>query len=79
MLLEERRFTFKTDIQVQLVAVNRDYIAVSSGRHVVVYKISARELHNITALTSFSCDTEKLLIHSNILIVLTPQVSKTIK
>lgn len=69
-------FTLKTDIQVQVVAVNRSYVAVSSGRHVAVYKIvGADKQGSTTVLMSFGCDTEKLLIHDAVLIILTPQVT----
>ncbi|KAJ8664480.1 hypothetical protein QAD02_006142 [Eretmocerus hayati] len=72
---KELTLNLKTDIQVQMVAVNQSYVAVSSGRHVAVYKMSADGLSSsTTVLMSFSCDTEKLLIHNSILLVLTPQV-----
>ncbi|XP_058796246.1 intraflagellar transport protein 140 homolog isoform X2 [Phymastichus coffea] len=68
----EQTFTLKTDIQVQVVAVNKNYVAVSSGRHIAVYKVSGDM--QPTVLMSFVCDTEKLLIHDAVLIILTPQV-----
>ncbi|XP_011503227.1 PREDICTED: intraflagellar transport protein 140 homolog [Ceratosolen solmsi marchali] len=71
---ENQFFILKTDIQIQLVAVNRNYIAVSSGKYVVVYKVSEDRPPNTTVLLSFSCNTEKLLIHDSILIVLTSQI-----
>lgn len=72
---DDQAFALKTDIQVQGVALNKSYVAVSSGRHVAVYKISGNvNQPSTTVLTSFSCDTEKLLIHDSKLIILTPQV-----
>ncbi|XP_023246567.1 intraflagellar transport protein 140 homolog [Copidosoma floridanum] len=72
--IDDRKFTLKTDIQVQVVAANKSYIAVSSGRNNAVYKIGNNGQPSTTVLMSFSCDTEKLLIHDSTLIVLTPQV-----
>lgn len=66
--------TLKTDIQVQLVAVNKEYIAVSSGRQIVVYRIHEDASLNTTVIANFSCDTEKLLIYDHTLVVLTPVV-----
>lgn len=60
------------------MAVNRSYVAVSSGRHVAVYKISGEAQPTTTVLMSFGCDTEKLLVHDAVLIILTPQVSEMI-
>ncbi|XP_050592532.1 intraflagellar transport protein 140 homolog isoform X2 [Bombus affinis] len=71
---DEQNYTLKTDIQVQLVAVNKKYIAVSSGRLVVVYKIHDDSSLYTTAIANFSCDTEKLLIYDHTLIILTPVV-----
>lgn len=70
----EQNYTLKTDIQVQLVAVNKEYIAVSSGRLVVVYRIYDDSSLYTTAIANFSCDTEKLLIYDHTLIILTPAV-----
>lgn len=67
--IDNHTYTLKTDIQVQLVAVNKDYIAVSSGRQVIVYKIN-----DTLIIASFSCDVEKILIYEATLIVLTPTI-----
>ncbi|XP_031832698.1 intraflagellar transport protein rempA isoform X2 [Nomia melanderi] len=72
--IENLTYTLKTDIQVQLVAVNKEYIAVSSGRHISVYRIHKENSLNATWITSFNCDTEKLLICDHSLIILTPVV-----
>ncbi|XP_017888145.1 intraflagellar transport protein 140 homolog [Ceratina calcarata] len=64
----------KTEIQVQLVAVNKEYVSVSSGRQIVTYRMIRDTSLNTTLITNFSCDTEKLLIYDHTLIVLTPVV-----
>lgn len=71
---EDRTQILKTDVQVLVVAVSKDYIAVSSGRSIAIYKITGENLSSTALLSNFTCDTEKLLIHENTLIVLTPQV-----
>lgn len=65
----------KTELQVQVVAANKEYVAVSSGRQVTVYKLN-RDNNSLTTtlLGSFNCDVEKLLIYESTLIVLTPLV-----
>ncbi|XP_015590632.1 intraflagellar transport protein 140 homolog [Cephus cinctus] len=70
--VEAQSYTLKTDIQVQIVAVDREYIAVSSSRHIAVYKINKDSTLHTTVIGSFNCDTEKILIHDSSLIILTP-------
>ncbi|KAF3422708.1 hypothetical protein E2986_01971 [Frieseomelitta varia] len=70
----EQNYTLKTEIQVQLVAINKHYIAVSSGRQIVVYKIYDDASLYTSLISSFSCDTEKLLIYDHTLVVLTSVV-----
>lgn len=65
-------YTLKTEIQVQVVAVTREYIAVSSGRQIVMNRINRGVNLNTTLLETFGCDTEKMLIYEQTLIVLTP-------
>ncbi|CAK9817048.1 Intraflagellar transport protein 140 homolog [Anthophora quadrimaculata] len=74
MEIDEFSHILKADIQVQVIAVNKEYIAVSSGRQVVIYRIHKDATLNATVITSFSCDTEKLLIYEHTLIILTPTV-----
>lgn len=69
---DEQMFTLKTEIQVQAVAVTREYVAVSSGRQIIVNRIERGANLNTTLLATFSCDTEKMLIYEHTLIVLTP-------
>ncbi|XP_046824576.1 intraflagellar transport protein 140 homolog isoform X2 [Vespa crabro] len=66
--------TLKTDIQVQIIAVNKEYAAVSSSRQVVVYKINKDNMLSANIIGSFACDTEKILIYEHTLIILTPFV-----
>ncbi|XP_035743577.1 intraflagellar transport protein 140 homolog [Vespa mandarinia] len=66
--------TLKTDIQVQIVAVNKEYAAVSSSRQIVVYKINKDNMLSANIIGSFACDTEKILIYEHTLIILTPFV-----
>nr|XP_033335798.1 intraflagellar transport protein 140 homolog [Megalopta genalis] len=72
--VENFSYTMKTDIRVQLVAVNKEYIAVSSSKHVSIYRIHKENSLNTTWITNFICDTEKLLICDHTLIILTPVV-----
>lgn len=72
--IDESRFVVKTDIQVQLVAVNKSYIAVSSGRNVGVYRITESKQMVMTVMPNFTIETEKLLIYNHTLIILTPQL-----
>ncbi|XP_076655730.1 intraflagellar transport protein rempA [Halictus rubicundus] len=72
--VEELSYTMKTDIQVQLVAVNKDYVAASSGRQIAVYRIHKENSLMTMWITNFNCDTEKLLICEHTLIILTPVV-----
>ncbi|XP_076161592.1 intraflagellar transport protein rempA isoform X2 [Ptiloglossa arizonensis] len=72
--INEITYILKTDIQVQLVAVNKEYITVSSGRQIASYRIHKESSINIAVITSFTCDTEKMLIYDHTLIVLTPVV-----
>ncbi|XP_046604167.1 intraflagellar transport protein 140 homolog [Neodiprion virginianus] len=69
-----QNYVLKTDLQVQVVAVNKDYVAVSSGRQIAVYKLSRENSISTTLVGSFNCDTEKILIYESTLIVLTPLV-----
>lgn len=71
---DEMNYTLKTDIQVQFVAINKEYIAVASGRQVVIYRIHIDTSFNTTLIANFNCDTEKLLIYDHTLIILTPVV-----
>lgn len=70
--MDEQSYTLKTEIQVQTIAVTKEYIAVSSGRQVIVNRINKNTNFNTTVLATFSCDTEKMLIHEHTLIILTP-------
>jgi len=70
--VDKQTYTLKTEIQVQVIAVNKEYIAVSSGRQIVVHRINKNVNLNTNVLASFSCDTEKMLIYEHTLIVLTP-------
>ena len=72
--IEDQSHTVKTDIQVQIVAVNRDYVAASSGRQVAVYRVNKDNALNTIPLSNFVCDTEKILIYESILVILTPVV-----
>lgn len=72
--MEESIYSLKADIQVQLIAVNKEYVALSSGRQIVTYRIHKDGSISTSMITSFSCDTEKLLIYDHTLIVLTPVV-----
>lgn len=76
ILLEmgEHTYTLKMEIQVQVIAVSREYIAVSSGRQIVVNSINKDVNLSTSVLTTFNCDTEKMLIYEHILIVLTPTI-----
>ncbi|XP_011298550.1 intraflagellar transport protein 140 homolog [Fopius arisanus] len=71
---ENKNFILKTDLQVQVLAVNRDFVAVSSCRQVAVYRINRDAKLNSTVVGSFSCDNEKILIYENTLVILTPTV-----
>lgn len=62
----------KTDIQVRVVAVNKKYIIISSGRQVAVYSLESDGLSSTTVIGTFSCDTERILIHKNTIVILTP-------
>ncbi|GAB1869232.1 Intraflagellar transport protein 140 homolog [Camponotus japonicus] len=70
--MDEQSYTLKTEIQVQTIAVTKEYIAVSSGRQIIVNRINKNTNFNTTVLATFSCDTEKMLIHEHTLIILTP-------
>lgn len=70
--MDEQTYTLKTDIQVQVIAVSKEYVAVSSGRQIAVHRINKTANLNTVVLTSFSCDTEKMLIYEHTLIILTP-------
>ncbi|KYM98003.1 PREDICTED: intraflagellar transport protein 140 homolog [Cyphomyrmex costatus] len=72
--MDEQLHTLKTEIQVQIIAVSREYIVVSSGRQIVVNCINKGANLNTNVLTTFSCDTEKILIYEHTLIVLTPTI-----
>ncbi|XP_012271619.1 intraflagellar transport protein 140 homolog [Orussus abietinus] len=69
--VDQRSCTLETDLQVQLVAVNRDYVAVSSSRKVAVYRNS---LLTFDHLGTFDCDTEKILLFESTVILLTPNL-----
>ncbi|XP_001122512.3 intraflagellar transport protein 140 homolog [Apis mellifera] len=71
---DDMNYTLKTDIQVQYVTINKEYIAVASGRQVVIYRIHIDTSFNTTLIANFNCDTEKLLIYDHTLIILTPVV-----
>jgi len=70
--VDKQTYTLKTEIQIQVIAVNKEYVAVSSGRQIVVHRINKNINLNTNILASFSCDTEKMLIYEHTLIVLTP-------
>ncbi|KAG7210438.1 hypothetical protein KM043_011970 [Ampulex compressa] len=72
--IEDQTCILKTEIQVQIVAVNAEYVVVSSGRHIMAYRINKDSSLYTIPIGSFSCDTEKMLIYDQILIVLTPLV-----
>lgn len=72
--MDEQTYTLKTEIQVQVVAVTRKYVAISSGRQIVVNCINKDANLNTNVLATFNCDTEKLLIYEHTLIVLTPTI-----
>ncbi|XP_044589157.1 intraflagellar transport protein 140 homolog isoform X2 [Cotesia glomerata] len=60
-----------TDIQVQMLAINKIYIAVSSGKQIVTYSIHKSEVLHTLIEQSFQCDVEKILIYESTLIILT--------
>ncbi|EGI69578.1 PREDICTED: intraflagellar transport protein 140 homolog [Acromyrmex echinatior] len=72
--MDEQTYILKTEIQVQIIAVSREYIVVSSGRQIVVNCINKGANLNTNVLTTFNCDTEKILIYEHTLIVLTPTI-----
>lgn len=72
--IEDQTHILKTEIQVQIVAVNKDYVVVSSGRQVALYKLNKDNILSTTFLSNFVCDTEKILIYQSILVILTPVV-----
>ncbi|KAL0114439.1 hypothetical protein PUN28_011594 [Cardiocondyla obscurior] len=72
--MDEQTYVLKMEIQVQILAVSRDYIAASSGRQIVVNSINKGVNLSASVLATFSCDTEKMLIHEHTLIVLTPTI-----
>jgi len=72
--MDEQIYTLKMEIQIQVVAVSRKYIAVSSGRQIIVNCINKGTNLNTNVLATFSCDTEKMLIYEHILIMLTPTI-----
>ncbi|XP_020285443.1 intraflagellar transport protein 140 homolog isoform X2 [Pseudomyrmex gracilis] len=72
--IDEQTYTLKTEIQVQIIAVTREYVAVSSGRQIIVNRINRNATLNTTVLATFSCDTEKMLIYEHTLIILTPTI-----
>lgn len=71
--MDNQTHTLKTDIQIQILAVNKDFVAVSSSRQIAIYKINKNPL-NTTVEQTFMCDTEKILIYETTLIILTPIV-----
>ena len=72
--IDEQMYILKTEIQVQIIAVSREYIVASSGRQIVVNCINKGVNLNTNVLTTFNCDTEKILIYEHTLIVLTPTI-----
>lgn len=61
-------------LQIRLIAVDKDHVAVSSGRALAIYAMQTIKNSNDTSCTvvsSFTCDSEKLAIYEGILIVLT--------
>ncbi|XP_036142588.1 intraflagellar transport protein 140 homolog [Monomorium pharaonis] len=72
--MDKQMYTLKTEMQVQVIAVSREYIAVSSGRQIIVNRINKGANLNTSVLATFSCDTEKMLIYEHTLIVLTPTI-----
>lgn len=72
--MNEQSYTLKTEIQVQAIAITKEYVAVSSGRQIIVNRINKSPSLNTTVLATFSCHTEKMLIYEHTLIVLTPMI-----
>ncbi|XP_012060565.1 PREDICTED: intraflagellar transport protein 140 homolog [Atta cephalotes] len=72
--IDEQTYILKMEIQVQIIAVSREYIVASSGRQIVVNCINKGVNLNTNVLTTFNCDTEKILIYEHTLIVLTPTI-----
>lgn len=68
---DNQKHILKTELQVQILGINRDYVAVSSCRQIAVYKITRNGILNTVVVGSFSCDTEKILIYESVLIILT--------
>ena len=66
--------TLKTDIQVQILAVSKEYVTVSSGRQVVSYVLNREGHLNTTAIGAFACENEKILIYESTLVILTPTI-----
>ncbi|XP_012255289.2 intraflagellar transport protein 140 homolog [Athalia rosae] len=71
---QNQNYIMKTELQVQSVAVNKEYVAVTSGRQVAVYKLNRENSVSTTLIGSFNCDAEKILIYESTLIILTPLV-----
>ncbi|XP_014295650.1 intraflagellar transport protein 140 homolog [Microplitis demolitor] len=78
---ENQSFSLLTDIQVQILATNKNYVVISSGKQIVVYRINRNEILNTSIEQSFNCDAEKILIYESTLIILTTALIqlKTIK
>lgn len=72
--IDEQTYTLKTEIQVQVIAVTKEYIAVSSGRQIIVNRINRGANISTIVLATFNCDTEKMLIYEHTLVVLTPMI-----
>lgn len=71
---DDQTYTLKTDIQVQILAVSREYVTVSSARQIASYKIHREGSLSVTAVGSFACENEKILIYEGTLVILTPTI-----
>ncbi|XP_043479538.1 intraflagellar transport protein 140 homolog [Leptopilina heterotoma] len=71
---DDKSHILKTEIQVQILAVNNDYVAVSSGRQIALYRLKKDGMFSTSSVSNFACDTEKILIYESILVILTPIV-----
>ncbi|KAK0096463.1 hypothetical protein PV326_005425 [Microctonus aethiopoides] len=65
--------TLKADIQIQILAINSNFIVISSCKQIAVYRIDRNgSLITFVEQQTFNCDTEKILIYETTLIILTP-------
>ncbi|XP_034933868.1 intraflagellar transport protein 140 homolog [Chelonus insularis] len=73
LLLEtnQQTCTVNTDIQIRILGVSNDYVAVSSGKQITIYRINKSTSLHTTIEQFFNCDVEKILIYESTLIILT--------